>query len=658
MKKIELRDFLEFCFLSDPVFNPDGDRCIFTVNQCDLENNGYRKSLWISENGKVKRLPWKGAAFLAWLDDTHFLYKDARPQEISGPYTRICSFDLETGASELYAETCLNVEEAKVLPEKRLILKSQCGRRMFEYCTWDEARQAGALKKEKENDNVIVFDEFPYCENGTGITNGMRRGLFLWEAGKTQPLTPSTMEVGAWDLSDDGQRVVLVGQDYEVEKKITSQLYQLDLTDKTCMPLYCGDRYKISRVWYLNGAVTFTATDGQRFGMMENDCFFTLQNGQPHLELDYDRSLRMNIGSDCRFGKAEVVRKYDQKLYMGVTEKNATHLYCYCDGHMTPVYTQEGSIDGFAVGKNGFEMILMRDMQLEELYHLDWNGNLERESSFNREWCENHAIVSPKKLTVFSGGVQVDGWVLLPPDFDENGHYPAILDIHGGPKTAYGEVYYHEMQFWANRGYVVFFCNPHGSDGRGNVFADVRKGYGDQDYRDLMAFTDKVLEAYPQIDSGRVAVTGGSYGGFMTNWIIGHTDRFCCAASQRSISNWVTETISDSGHYFAVEQQFSDPTDCMHELWDYSPLRFVHRAITPTLFVHSTEDYRCPVPEALQMYSALINQGVPSRVCLFKGENHGLSRGGKPKNRIRRLEEITAWIDRYCMGKTGDFEWN
>ena len=131
--------------------------------------------------------------------------------------------------------------------------------------------------------------------------------------------------------------------------------------------------------------------------------------------------------------------------------------------------------------------------------------------------------------------------MLLPKDFDPQKTYPGILDIHGGPKTVYGEVFYHEMQVWANLGYFVFFCNPRGGDGRGNEFADLRGKYGTIDYRDLMAFTDQVLAAYPQLEETRLFVTGGSYGGFMTNWIEGHTHRFRAAAtSGPSPTGWAS----------------------------------------------------------------------------------------------------------------------
>ncbi len=237
---------------------------------------------------------------------------------------------------------------------------------------------------------------------------------------------------------------------------------------------------------------------------------------------------------------------------------------------------------------------------------------------------------------------------MKPVDYEEGKKYPAILDIHGGPKTVYGEVFFHEMQYWANAGYFVFFCNPRGSDGRGNEFADIRGKYGTIDYDDLMAFTDAVLAKYPGIDRERVGVTGGSYGGFMTNWIIGHTDRFRAAASQRSIANWVSMGFtSDIGFYFEEDQVSTTPWQDIDKVWWHSPLKYADKVSTPTLFIHSEEDYRCWLAEGLQMFTALKYFGVDARLCMFRGESHELSRSGKPKHRIRRLQEITDWFDKY-----------
>ena len=204
------------------------------------------------------------------------------------------------------------------------------------------------------------------------------------------------------------------------------------------------------------------------------------------------------------------------------------------------------------------------------------------------------------------------------------------------------------MKYWANQGYFVFFCNPRGSCGRGNAFSDIRGKYGTIDYDDIMAFTDAVIEKYPTLDPDSIGVTGGSYGGFMTNWIIGHTDRFKAAVSQRSISNWISKFgTTDIGYFFNADQISATPWSDVDKLWFHSPLRYADKAVTPTLFIHSEEDYRCWLPEGLQMFTALKYHGVEARLVMFRGENHELSRSGKPKHRIRRLEEITTWFDRF-----------
>ena len=237
-------------------------------------------------------------------------------------------------------------------------------------------------------------------------------------------------------------------------------------------------------------------------------------------------------------------------------------------------------------------------------------------------------VALPEKLTFTNDGIDLDGWVLRPKDFDPQKAYPAILDIHGGPNTVYGEVFYHEMQYWASQeSWFVFFCNPRGGDGRGNQFADLRGKYGTIDYSDIMAFADKVLEKYPQIDAQKLCATGGSYGGFMTNWIIGHTNRFRAAATQRSIANWVGFGFtSDIGEDFARDQMGlgarGNVWNSMEEMPFHSPLKYLDKAATPTLVLHSDEDYRCPLSEGYQVYAALQQRGVETRMVIFHGDNH------------------------------------
>lgn len=282
----------------------------------------------------------------------------------------------------------------------------------------------------------------------------------------------------------------------------------------------------------------------------------------------------------------------------------------------------------------------MKDMKLQEVYKVP---SFEQLTYVNEEVLKDKYVARPERFTCFNVD-EIVGWALKPIDYDPNKKYPMVLDIHGGPKTAYGEVFYHEMQVWASRGYFVIFCNPHCSDGKGDEFANYIKHYGATDYYDIMAFVDKALELYP-IDPERLTVTGGSYGGYMTNWIITHTDRFKAAASQRSISNRVADFYySDYSYDTTYENGIPLDEKAIELFWDRSPLKYVANAVTPILFIQSTEDFRCPFPEALQLFSALKWKGVETRICGFKGENHELSRSGKPLHRIRRLEEITDWL--------------
>ena len=290
--------------------------------------------------------------------------------------------------------------------------------------------------------------------------------------------------------------------------------------------------------------------------------------------------------------------------------------------------------------------------RLMEIYELK-DGKLEKLSAFNDEIHSTRHYSAPEHFTfVDSEGVEVDGWVIKPVGYIPGTKYPAVLEIHGGPKAAFTESYFHEMQLFASQGYFVMYSNPRGGDGKGSKFADIRGKYGTIDYDNLMQFTDECLARYPGIDGDKLGVLGGSYGGFMTNWIVGNTDRFKAAVSMRGICNWISFTyISDIGYRFGPDQQAAgpaaDPANLADKMWQHSPLKYAANVTTPTLILHSDEDFRCWIPEAYQWFTALKLNGVETRMHIFKGENHELSRSGKPDHRLRRLEEIINWMDKF-----------
>jgi dipeptidyl aminopeptidase/acylaminoacyl peptidase len=242
----------------------------------------------------------------------------------------------------------------------------------------------------------------------------------------------------------------------------------------------------------------------------------------------------------------------------------------------------------------------------------------------------------------------LQGWILKPPDFDPDEKYPSILEIHGGPLTQYGEFFMHEFYFLAAAGYVVHFCNPRGGRGYGEEHAKaIWGGWGDADYRDLMTWTD-FIEQQPYISKKRMGVTGGSYGGYMTIWIIGHTNRFKAAVTQRCVSNLVSMWgSSDLNWIFQEVLDDKPPFQDLDKYWQHSPIKYIGNAKTPTLVIHSENDLRCPIEQGEQVFVALKTLGVDTEMVRFPGEFHGLSRNGRTDRRVVRLNHILRWFDKY-----------
>lgn len=245
-------------------------------------------------------------------------------------------------------------------------------------------------------------------------------------------------------------------------------------------------------------------------------------------------------------------------------------------------------------------------------------------------------------------GNDLQGWVLKPPEFDPGKKYPSIMEIHGGPLTQYGKFFMHEFYFLAAADYVVYFCNPRGGLGYGEEHARAIWGdWGKNDYGDLMAWADH-MAGQPYIDPQRMGVTGGSYGGFMTVWIIGHTDRFRAAVTQRCVSNFVSMWgSSDFNWYFQKELNDKAPFEDLKYYWDHSPIAYIGNARTPTLVIHNEMDLRCPIEQGEQVFVALKRLGVDTEFVRFPEEFHGLSRTGRTDRRISRLNHIKRWFEKY-----------
>ncbi len=240
------------------------------------------------------------------------------------------------------------------------------------------------------------------------------------------------------------------------------------------------------------------------------------------------------------------------------------------------------------------------------------------------------------------------GWILTPPGFDPSRKYPSILEIHGGPQLQYGNYFMHEFYYLAAHGYVVYFCNPRGGRGYGEEHTrGIWKDWGNKDYADLMAWAD-FISRLPYIDTARMGVTGGSYGGYMTVWIIGHTNRFKAAVTQRCVSNFVSMWgSSDFNWTFERDLDNKPPFADLQTYWDHSPIKYIGNARTPTLVIHNENDHRCPIEQGEQVFVALKRLGVESEFVRFPEEFHGLSRTGRTDRRVVRVDSILGWFEKY-----------
>ena len=631
-------------------------RLAFIIRQADMKNNRYRSDLCVLRGKTMVSVTSCGdVANFWWLDADTLLFTRA-PGKAKGP-----------GGSDGGASTVLYRVSAKDSgkPKKHLCLPCELaelaalpgGQLLYTGKAGQKALPAGARRRDEADYEVL--DTLPFWENGGGFTGNLRTRLYLYDGKKTHTLTDDSTNISCLQLSHDAKSAYFLAVSCEKVMPVSNRLHRFELKTGKTQDLSVSEQFSHEKFALADdGSVVVFGSDMKQYGINQNGAFYLLRapwNNPRRLYDGGDYGAWCSVNTDLAHARDSTWAAADGRVYWLTTiEDNA---------HIMSIDTTSGLIDR-ATNANGavFEFCLSRHRKKNVLYYTAMRGlsgpelykisESEEEcclSSFNTAMSASFSFVAPEALKFHNeAGSNIKGFVMRPHRFEAAQKYPAVLYIHGGPKTTYGSILFHELQYLAGRGYGVLFANPTGSDGKGDAFADLRGRYGTVDYNDIMLFLKTVLEANPWIDAKRVGVAGGSYGGFMVNWIIGHTNAFAAAVSQRSISNWSTmANLSDIGYYFEPDQAGATTWSEPAKLWDSSPLKYADRVKTPTLFLHSDEDYRCPLAESLQLYTALQLFGVDTRLCLFHGENHELSRSGKPRHRVTRLAEITNWFDKY-----------
>ena len=647
MKKIEQKDLFELKNVAQPVVA--GGDIFFTETQMNEKKNTYETAIYKYTNeGKV---PYGD-------DGTINSSLQVSPD---GKWISFVSNEGEDKTPQLKIQSVTGGKAIALTQEKKGVSVYVWGK--DSQSIYYQTTKADEEEKKEEFPQPIIVEKTTYRFDG---------GSFLPNKETTQikQVEVATKEVKTLFETEDSilfRDVLHDGGSLVVDRDLSNIRWTLDSAEACYVDVATGDIHPIleagtdeSYRYMLDSkeGVILAYNSGEHGFVTQADIVFN-KEGQPSSE---GSILNLTSGLDVEWGDwlvadfqqsvtgVEPQWMDEESFLVSASVEGKIVLYrLFLDGRNEVLFDKEVHITGAKIISEK-ELVITYSMTTlpSALAKLDLTtGEITNLYNPNEAYLAEHIVTTPERFT-YKGydNWDIHGWYM--PPVEKKDKHAAILYVHGGPQVAYGESFFHEMQALAAKGYGVIMINPRGSNTYGQDFVKSILGdYGNHDFDDLMMGVDYILETHPEVDGDQLYVAGGSYGGFMTNWIVTHTDRFRAAVTQRSISNWISfYGTSDIGPFF-VEKQLLDDIHNPQRLWEMSPVAHAKNAKTPLLVLHGQSDLRCPQEQGEQMYMAMRKNNVPTKMILFPQSSHGLSRSGLPNLRQERLKAITDWFEEY-----------
>ena len=677
-----LADWYKLTTLSAPAMSPDGSRIAFTVQTVNERENKYHREVWVvpTAGGSPQRFtsPGTESSNPRWSPDGKLLlFTSQRPGgrgntwilRMDQPGGEAFQDDKYPRAGSVTADGRLAVwVEGDSLPSDSARRENDPFAKMQPM-----ARPPfGAVTKPIDParyDGRHVFD-MQYKSNNAGFVPG-RREARRWNPAQIyvqsfdgtdkRRITNTRYSHRSAVVSPDGQWVAFVADErlrpdsvVEMERDSLARLpydAKRDDVDRNTVDLYVipiagGTPRKVASFFGDEGQIAWSP-DSRRIafvgapGRMKSDRVWVVNasGGTPE-----------NLMGTFKYEPGSIQWLPDGSIGVSMAIGGSNSLYRLdpATKKLTPILTGRRRVSGASWDAKGTKVAYVSTdiTRPTELFVANADGSGERRlTSFNDKLVSDVAFSDADRFTYTSvGGLEIEGWLMKPYGYEAGRKYPLVLYIHGGPHSAYGETWFDEFQNLAAEGMFVLFTNPRGSSGYGADFTYSTRGrWGFEDYEDLMKAVD-IAARRPDVDSTRMGVTGGSYGGFMTAWITTRTNRFKAAQTDRMISDWTYWYGASDAQGLTEFEFFGKPWDNFALYDSLSPIRHVHKVKTPTLIVQSEEDHRTPMGSAELWFMALKKQGVPVELVRYPRSTHELSRSGEPWLLVDRLGRLRQWF--------------